>query len=34
MAAVQFSSWITLVHILKDKGYNNKFLCYSIYSIR
>lgn len=20
MAAVQFSSWITLVHILKDKG--------------
>lgn len=34
MAAIQFSSWIILVRIFTDKGYNNKISCYLIYSIR
>lgn len=34
MAVIQFSSWIILVHIFKDKGYNNKILGYWVYSIR
>lgn len=34
MAVIQFTSWVILDHIFKDKGYNNEILCYLTYSIR